>query len=294
MTTRLSIGTAGFGNEYELMDELECKKIIDKALTNRLIYIDTAPHYGNGLSENILGKCLKKHSRETYIISTKAGRMGNTFDYSYMGIRQSVFNSLKRLELKYIDIVYLHDIEYASSLDIILKESLPALAYLQKQGYIRYIGVSGLYLNQLDYIIYNYPIQYVLTYCCYTLINDSLKNYAPKWKDKGVTIVQGGVTSMGLLTPIGPPDWHPASYDIKSICKKITNFCNENNINIVEKSFYYSYLYTKIDYLLVGVTSVKQLEEYIHWLDHLYTNNKTFINTLLEMATPIKNKLWEK
>ena len=78
-------------------------------------------------------------------------------------------------------------------------------------------------------------------------------------------------------------------------CKSTTSRSGiSHNINIVEKSFYYSYLYAKIDYLLVGVTSVKQLEEYIHWLDHLYTNNKTFINTLLEMATPIKNKLWEK
>ena len=84
---KISIGTAGFGNEYGEMSYGECKQIIDKALLNRINYIDTSPYYGNGLSEEIVGKCLQNVSRDRYIISTSTGRYSKTkYSYRYYDI----------------------------------------------------------------------------------------------------------------------------------------------------------------------------------------------------------------
>ena len=60
--SHLSIGCAGFGNEYQKMDLPIIKKIINTAIDHNINYFDTAPFYGSGLSEKNLGKCLK-HSK---------------------------------------------------------------------------------------------------------------------------------------------------------------------------------------------------------------------------------------
>lgn len=291
---KISIGTRGFGNEYGKMTYGDCKQIIDKALLNRINYIDTSPMYGEGLSEEIVGKCLYGVSRERYIISTSAGRSKqNSYSYTYYNIANSVMNSLKKLGSGYIDIVFINDIEYADNLDIIINESIPALLYLRKQGYVKYIGLSSMFLEKIDYVVSKCSyINYIQTYCNYTLINDTLTQYAPNWNSRGIKIIHGGVTSMGLLTPQGPPITTPAPSTIKDICKKMNEFCHENRINIVEKSFYFTLGYQRISTILLGVTSTKELDDYFSWLDRQYCNNKIYINTLIEMAKPIKNHSW--
>ena len=194
------------------------KNIINIALKNGINYFDTAPFYGETRSENVLRECIKNIPREKYFLSTKVGRYTvNNFDFSYNGIINSVNESLKRLNLNYLDLVQCHDIEFCVSLDIILNETLPALKKLQDENKIRYIGITGLQLDKLDYIITNsiINIDTVLVYCTYNLFNTTLDNYSQKWKQLGITIIQGGVTSMGLLTNQGPKDWHPASKKIK-------------------------------------------------------------------------------
>ena len=96
---------------------------------------------------------------------------------------------------------------------------------------------------------------------------------------------------MGLLTPQGPPCWHPATDEIKECCKNLTEFCKNKRINI-ENAFYYTYLNTDIDIILIGVTNVNHLYNYIDWIQHIYSNNKEHIQTLVKMAQPIHNKLW--
>ncbi len=291
---RISIGTAGFANFYEPMTFDDCTKIVDKAIIHKYNYFDTGPEYGNGKSEEILGRCLQKYNRDRYFISTKAGKVGNEYKYGYYDIIQSVMNSRKRLGVKYIDIVFITDIEFACSLKFIIQESLPALKFLKDQGFIKHIGISGLYLEQLNYISENFNIDFILSYCCYTLINNSLIKYCDIWKKRNIKIIQGGVTSMGLLTPQGPPKWHPSDYQIKATCNKLNQFCSEKKINIVEKAFYYTYQNSYIDTILLGVTTPSQLDEYTDWINNFYYNNKLYINTLVEMSEPIHNKLWNE
>lgn len=291
---KISVGTSGFGNDYGKMSYGDCKQIIDKALINRINYIDTSPYYGNGLAEEMVGKCLSNVSRDRYIISTKAGRKSQReYSYRYYDIANSVMNSLKRLNCRYLDIVFINDIEFSDNLDVIINESIPALIYLKNQGYIKYIGLSSMFLDKMDYIIKRSPhINYVMSSSTYTLINNKLNQYTPGWNSSGIQVILGGVTSKGLLTKNGPYLNHPAPKKIKDVCKKMNDFCNDNNIDITEKAFYFSLGYKRFATILVGVHSSSELEKYITWLDKEFGNNKIFINTLLEMAKPIKNADW--
>ena len=292
--SKISLGTSQFGNGDYKMSYNYCKAIIDKALSNKINYIDTSPYYGDGKAEDMVGKCLKNVTRDRYIISSKAGRNSDkTYSYRYYDIANSVMKSIQRLGCGYIDILFINDIEYAENIDIIIQESLTALLYLKRQGYIKYIGLSGFYLKKMNYVIERSScIDYVLSYGCYTLINDTLNHFAPGWNSKNIKIIQGGVTNKGLLSNNVVNCNTSVSYQEQDICKKMNDFCHVNKVNIVEKAFYFTLAYKRISTILVGINSVDELEEYMNWLDKEYSNNNRFINTLIEMSKPIKNKEW--
>lgn len=122
-------------------------KTVHAALKSGINYIDTAPWYGQGRSEEVLGQALKDVPRETYYIATKVGRyeldFEGMFDFSAKKTRESFEKSLKLLGVKYVDVIQIHDIEFAPNLDIVLNETLPTLEALVKEGKAKYIGVSA-------------------------------------------------------------------------------------------------------------------------------------------------------
>lgn len=101
----------------------------------------------------MLGKALKALPRDQIIISTKVGRYGvDKFDFSAQRVTASVEESLKRLQLDYIDLIQCHDIEFGD-LDKIVNETLPALAALKSKGLVRHVGITGLPLKIFTYVL---------------------------------------------------------------------------------------------------------------------------------------------
>jgi aryl-alcohol dehydrogenase-like predicted oxidoreductase len=108
-----SSGFANFWNDFNIKNDVErdlaIKKIIDKAFDSGINYFDTAPWYGD--SESYLGKALTGRPRNTYYIATKVGRYNSErpfnewFDFSYDRTIKSVENSLKALNIDYIDLI---------------------------------------------------------------------------------------------------------------------------------------------------------------------------------------------
>ncbi|PRP73874.1 hypothetical protein PROFUN_16492 [Planoprotostelium fungivorum] len=121
----ISFGAATFGNAYSQDDHLRSQtplKAVRLALRYGLAYFDTSPYYGH--SEEVLGGVLDslrdEFPRDSYMIVTKTGRYGlkkQDFDYSPQRVKESVKESLRRLKTDYLDLVYLHDVEYVADLD---------------------------------------------------------------------------------------------------------------------------------------------------------------------------------
>jgi len=109
-------------------------------------FFDTAVLYGRSLSEAMLGEALRQRPalKDSIIISTKAGRSFDGYDYSFDGILRSVHSSLERLGLERVDIVHIHD-AMDQPMDAILSEggALGALRHLQKQGLLKHIGTAA-------------------------------------------------------------------------------------------------------------------------------------------------------
>jgi aryl-alcohol dehydrogenase-like predicted oxidoreductase len=114
--------------------------------------LDTAPWYGYGTSEVVIGWALEElvgrgFQRELLIINTKVGRYeldpAKQFDFSAAVTVQSVQRSLQRMTCAYIDVLQLHDPEFAPSLEILMKETIPAMMECQEKGWCRAIGMTG-------------------------------------------------------------------------------------------------------------------------------------------------------
>ncbi|BFF89926.1 L-galactose dehydrogenase [Drosophila madeirensis] len=252
---------ANYGFELE-----EAIQTVHEALKSGINYIDTAPWYGQGRSEEVLGQALKDVPRESYYIATKVARYEldyeNMFDFSAKKTRESVEKSLKLLGLKYVDIIQIHDIEFAKNLDIVLNETLPTLEALVKEGKAKYIGVSAYPLSVLKEFLSRAPgrLDTVLTYCRYTLTDDTLLEYLEFFKSQNLGVISAAAHGLGLLTNAGPPPWHQATDEQKALCRKASEICIERGVELGKLALYYSMKLGEVGTFLTGMQTRQLLQ----------------------------------
>lgn len=100
----------------------------------------------------------------------------------------------------------------------IVNETIPALQKLKEAGKIRFIGITGLPLEVFTYVLDRVPpatVDVILSYCHYSINDSTLEDLLPYLKSKGVGVISASPLAMGLLTDSGPPEWHPASTELK-------------------------------------------------------------------------------
>nr|WP_307720154.1 aldo/keto reductase [Paenibacillus alginolyticus] len=138
----LGFGTSPLGSMFSEVDEQDGIRTVHEVLDLSINFIDTAPLYGPLKAEIILGKALKDVPRDSYLLSTKAGRYKWTeYDFTSEGIVLSLEESLQRLNTDYVDIFQLHDIEY-TSLEEVAEICIPTLQRLKQQGKFVFTGLQ--------------------------------------------------------------------------------------------------------------------------------------------------------
>ncbi|KAI9298192.1 Aldo/keto reductase, partial [Neoconidiobolus thromboides FSU 785] len=254
--------------------------------------IDTSPYYGN--SEQVIGLCLKqlasKYPRHSYFISTKVGRYGaKHFDYSRETVRNSVLTSLKRLNTGYLDFVYCHDVEFVEE-KLVIDSALKELFLLKEEGFIHNVGISGYPLKALENIAKkcnerNSSLDCLLTYCHYTIQNSQLidQQYITKFQRYNIRyLFNASPLSMGLLSGYQPPEWHPASENLKNAAVKCKNICNENSFQLPQLALAYSLNCPSesICSTIIGCISTEQIKESMNTLklvqDGFYNQEKYY------------------
>ena len=135
------------------------------------------------------------------------GRYGkdgiNTWDYSGKRATESVYESLERLHIEYIDLINVHDVEF-SDMNQIVNETLPALVELKKKGIVGHVGITDLQLENLKWVIdHSEPgtVESVLNFCHYCLNDEKLTDYLDYFESKNIGIINASPLSMGLLLP---------------------------------------------------------------------------------------------
>lgn len=194
----------------------------------------------------MLGKALKDIDRKKYFLSTKVGRYGkdgvNYWDYSAKRAKESVYESMERLNVDHIDLINVHDIEFAN-LQQVVDETLPALVELRREGVVGHVGITDLQPENLKWVIEHCEegtVESVLNFCHYCLNDDLLTEYFSFFEERGIGIINASPFSMGLLSMRGTPDWHPAPDALKEACSKAASYCNEHDYPIDKLAIQYA------------------------------------------------------
>ena len=259
--SELGLGCMSLGTDYK-----KAQPIIESAIDNGITYFDTADIYDQGVNEEIVGKALKKYqNRDDIVIGTKVGNRltddGHmTWDPSKKHIKESVKESLKRLGLNHLDLYQLH----GGTIDDPLDETISAFDELKQEGYIRAYGISSIRPNVIDYYLKNSQIETLMSQ--FNLIDNRPESLINDVHDKQVKILARGPVFKGLLT----------SNSVDVIDEKFKNgvldytqdelgstiaSIKELESNLTALSFKYLTSHDAMGSIIVGASSVEQLEE---------------------------------
>ena len=244
--SNLGFGASSLGGVFHDIREAEGIKAVHTAVDNGINFIDVSPYYGHYKAETVLGKALKEIERDRYYLSTKVGRYGengvNTWDYSAKRVTASVYESMERLNIDYIDLINVHDVEFAD-LNQVVEETLPALVKLREEGVVKHVGITDLQPENLKWVIEHVPagtIESVLCFCHYSLNDEMILDYLDFFEANNIGVVNASPFSMGLLTKRAAPAWHPAPEPLKEACRRATEHCAEKGYDIEKLAVQYS------------------------------------------------------
>ncbi len=247
----LAFGASSLGGVFHSINEQQGIRAVHAAVDNGINFIDVSPYYGHLKAETVLGKALLEIPRDRYFLSTKVGRYGkdgvNLWDYSAKRATESVYESMERLHVDYIDLINVHDIEFQANLEgglqKVVDETLPALVELRKKGVVGHVGITDLQPENLRWVIeHSEPgtVESVLNFCHYSLNDDLLLDYLDFFEANGIGVINASPLSMGLLSQRGTPDWHPAPAALKEACAKAAAYCQEQGYPIEKLAIQYS------------------------------------------------------
>ena len=274
--SHLCFGASSLGSVFHETKEAESIEAVETAIEGGINFIDVSPYYGHYKAETVLGKALKRIPRDKYFLSTKVGRYGkdgvNTWDYSGKRATESVYESMERLNIDYIDLINVHDIEFQAAMEgglqKVVDETLPALVELKKKGVVGHVGITDLQLENLKWVIdHSEPgtVESILNFCHYCLNDDKLNDFLDYFESKGIGVINASPLSMGLLTVRGVPDWHPAPKPLVEACAKAAKLCADKNYPIERLAIQYSASNTRIAGTLFSSANPANVKRNIEW-----------------------------
>ena len=287
---RLSFGAASLGNLYKEISDEQAYATLQAAWDEGIRSFDTAPHYGLGLSERRIGAFLATKPRDEFVLSTKVGRLlvpnpdprgaelldtdgfivpadvVRRFDPSEEGIRRSLEESLQRLGLDRVDILYLHDPD-VYDLDRGLREGLPALAAVRDEGLVRGVGVGVNSAEVAARAVREGDLDVVLIAGRYTLLNQTAAaDLLPVAVERGVRIVNGAPYNSGILAAETVPD--DAHYDYGRVpaevldkARRIQAVCAEFGVSLPAAALRFAARGPQVATVLVGMGSASRVRE---------------------------------
>lgn len=271
--SRISFGASSLGGVFHPLQEETGLEAVYTAIDGGINFIDVSPYYGGLKAEMVLGKALKNIDRNRYYLSTKVGRYvsegGNSWDYSPERAKSSVYESMERLNVDYIDLINVHDIEFAD-LEQICNETLPALHDLRNEGVVKHIGITNLNLRHFKYVIDRVPsgwVESILSFCRYTLNDDALADYLDYFESKDIGVINASPYSMGLLTERGVPAWHPAPEALKRLSRRVVGHCKSRGISIEQLAVSFSVANPRIATTLFSTTNPDNVLKTIRNID---------------------------
>jgi D-threo-aldose 1-dehydrogenase len=259
------------------VSEADARAVIDRAWDLGLRLFDTAPLYGSGLSERRLGSALRERPRAELVLSTKVGRLLRAggqpdavfegalplepvFDFSFDGVLRSLDESLERLGLDRVDVVFIHDPD--DHFDEALAGAYPALERLRGEGVVRAIGVGMNQSEMLARFARETDIDCVLLAGRYTLLDTSaLNELLPLCLDRGIAVIAGGVFNSGALVGDAHYNYAPAEPAVLDRVSRLAEICTRWDVPLAAAAVQFPLGHPAVACVLVGCRSPAEVDE---------------------------------
>ena len=298
--TRLGLGSASIGGLFSSLPDGAAIATVRHAWDLGIRYFDVAPLYGYGTAERRLGAGLADRPRDEFVVSTKVGRLVRrteeiapgadidrqamdgredaayadtggrrmVFDYTADGVRRSIAESLERLGLDRVDIVFIHDPDHhwRAAID----EAYPALHRLREQGVVRAIGVGMNQAAMLERFARAADIDVFLVANRYTLLDQTaLPTLMPLCIERGIAVLIGGAMNSGVLADPRPGarfDYGPAPTEVIERARALAAVCERHDVPLRAAAMQFPLAHPAVVGLIAGVRTVEHLDEYPAWL----------------------------
>jgi D-threo-aldose 1-dehydrogenase len=286
--TVLGLGCATLGGHRVPVTREEAQAIVRAAWAGGVRYVDCAPFYGYGQAERCVGDVLREMPRDEWVLSTKVGRLlraraqepatepyrhplpfNTAFDYTYDGVMRAFEDSLQRLGLARIDVLYAHDIGAGQH-----KEAHPevmrtfrdggyrALEKLRREGLIRAVGIG---VNEPEVLLEAMEWgdwDAFLLASRYTLLEQGpLDDLLPKCVQSGISIIVGAVHNTGILAGRDSWNYRPAPPEIATRVDAIQAVCDSHAVPLIAAALQFPLAHPAVSAVLPGPRSVQEMEE---------------------------------
>ncbi len=290
-TSGLGLGGAPLGNLYRSITDQAARELIDHAWQNGIRLFDTAPHYGQGLSERRLGDALRDPERQQHVLSTKAGRLLRpagyarerhgfhspmpfeiAFDYSRDGILRSYEDSLQRLGLPRIELLLMHDLgeeTHGNRHEYYFQQALnggfEAMMELRADGGIQAIGLGVNECEICERVLDHGDWDLFLLAGRYTLLEQgALNSLLPKCEAANVRLIIGGPYNSGILaTGAGTSAHYNYVSAPPAVLKRVTaleTVCARYNVPLAAAALQFPLAHPSVISVIPGIDSRTQLD----------------------------------
>jgi D-threo-aldose 1-dehydrogenase len=263
--SRIGFGGAPIGDLRRAPSDAAARKLLKAAWDEGIRYFDTAPFYGSGLSERRIGDFLRDKPRDQYVLSSKVGRLLEpdrayalekhgtmrampfrpVFDFTYDGVMRSHENSLQRLGLERIDILFLHDLgafsqkkNHKKTMRQALNGGIRALEELRSSGAVKAIGAGVNEWQIIDELMNHARFDIFLLANRYTLLDQQvIDTLFPRILREGVAIVDGAPLNSGILAtgpiPTALYDYAQASEEMIEKTRRIKALTDKHGTTLI-------------------------------------------------------------
>lgn len=281
--TRLGLGTAPLGGLFDEVSDEAAAATVERAHALGWRLFDTAPLYGYGLAEQRTGRALSTKPRDGFVLSTKVGRLlvsaevdtqlgpGEAiflgapplvprFDFSADGVMRSLRESIERLGIDRVDVVYIHDPD--DHHEPALREALPALVQLRTEGVISAVGAGMNQTQMLCEFAKEGDFDCFLVAGRYTLLDRSAEqDLLPLCEQRGIGVVCGGVFNSGVLAAGETYDYAPASSQIVSRVRHLEAVCDRYGVPLKAAAIQFPLTHPAVTCVVVGARSREEVDE---------------------------------
>ncbi|HEU0206102.1 MAG TPA: aldo/keto reductase [Pseudolysinimonas sp.] len=279
-----SFGVAPLANLGHEVDDDTAFAALEAAWDAGVRYFDTAPHYGLGLGERRLGAFLRTKPRDAFVLSTKVGRqlvespdgprlddegfavtspLRRRRDYSADGVRRSLEQSLERMGLDRIDVVFVHDPDdFAAEA---LEGAFPALDALRRESTITGYGAGMNQSEMLARFVRETDLDVIMCAGRYTLLEQgALDELLPVAQQRGVSVVAAAVFNSGLLARDRPPagvnyNYQPAPAELLDRVNTIADVCEAHGVPLPAAALQFALGHPAVATVCTGARSAEQV-----------------------------------